>query len=360
MSTPTWLLFESGAAVQVNLSLYNSPQGAVRLMDAYVVTECEGGFTKSARRAAEVVSSQLEDRLGAPQVVGFDLPGLADGCGLTGESGGLALSIALAKALIGDFDPGPVAATGELLSSNGRDDLGPVQGIEAKLMAAAKVLPANGWLFYPKANEADLSAELIREILGKGIRVQPVGSLAQALDLLFGPELHRNNAAPEKKGAGISGLRIALFLALFGAGLWFLLQQGGSPVPKPVPEPEARIELESEPEAVASRISTDFSGESSLTRELARELNSRVAELFKGAAVSMSLEGRVIILLITEDMDETAGQLYSGLTVAVRDLKINGQGVELLQSIKVEGPGRASSLIPQAADSLAKMVSVKN
>ena len=118
----TWMLFESGNGVVVDLSLYSPAGDRTRPIDAYVVTACEGDFTGSARRAAETVYDLLR-RQGVemnPVVVGYDLQGLPCGRQVMGESGGLAFAIALAKR-IHNRDPGPVAATGRSRAATAAD-----------------------------------------------------------------------------------------------------------------------------------------------------------------------------------------------------------------------------------------------
>jgi len=149
-ASTTWMLFENGSGVQVNLSLYSPPGERARPVDAYVVTECEGGFTGSARRAAETVYHVLQAQ-GVemdPVVVGYDLQGLPAGAPVTGESGGLAFAVALAKRILGQ-DPVSVAATGEITSSHGDGVVGPVRGIAAKLTAAGRLAPVRSWVLYP-------------------------------------------------------------------------------------------------------------------------------------------------------------------------------------------------------------------
>ena len=170
----------------VDLSLYSPSRDKTRPIDAYVVTECEGDFTGSARRAAETVYNVLREH-GAdidPVVVGYDLQGLPGGRKVMGESGGLAFAIALAKTLY-DRDPGPVAATGEVKSGHGGGPVGPVKGIRAKMEAAGRLVPENGWVFYPKENHREIPDELRTSLVGKGLRLQPVSSVAEALGLLF-------------------------------------------------------------------------------------------------------------------------------------------------------------------------------
>ena len=182
----TWMLFESGNGVVVDLEFYSPPKKTTRPIDAWLVTGDEGVFKDSARRAALAVYDVVHQQGSGsePVVVGFDLQGLPGGRAVTGESGGLAFAIALAKRLLGK-DPGPVAATGEVISGHGGGPVGPVQGIEAKLKAAARLVPEKASVFYPEKNDRDISEALRCSLKEKGLKLQPVSSVAEALDLLF-------------------------------------------------------------------------------------------------------------------------------------------------------------------------------
>ena len=225
----TWMLFESGNGVVVDLSLHSPSGDKSRPIDAYVVTECEGGFTASARRAAEVVY----DVVGGqgfemdPVVVGYDLQGLPAGRQVMGESGGLAFAIALAKRLLGR-DPGPVAATGEVKSGHGGGPVGPVRGIEAKMAAAGGLVPKKGWVLYPKENEREISDEVRESLREKGLKLQPVSSVADAIGLVFGfsrtpvqksaPRVRSKGAQGKKRGKKILILAlVCLYVLLIAA-----------------------------------------------------------------------------------------------------------------------------------------------
>jgi hypothetical protein len=180
--SPSWILFKSGSSSLVTVNLYSALPGSTRPVDAYIVTECEGAFSKAARRAADSVYQIFEQKFGVkPLVAGFDLQDINEKT-LTGSSGGLSFAIALAKKMFSGDDPGPVAATGEILS-NGQ--LSPVSGISEKIKAAVPLLPEGGWIFLPAANKNDISAQLLSEIKSRKINFVAVSSVAEALDSLF-------------------------------------------------------------------------------------------------------------------------------------------------------------------------------
>lgn len=182
----TWMLFESGSGVAVDLSLHRAAGDKSRPIDAYVVTEYEGEFTRAARRAAEAVYHAALSRgeAACAMVVGYDLQGLPAGCPVTGESGGLAFAVALGKRLLKQ-DPGPVAATGEVRSGHDGGPIGAVLGITEKLLAAGRLLPAGGWVLYPRDNEGDIPEDLRASLEKKGLKLHPVSHVSEALAMVF-------------------------------------------------------------------------------------------------------------------------------------------------------------------------------
>ena len=220
----TWMLFESGNGVVVDLSLHSPSGDKRRPIDAYVVTECEGGFTASARRAAEAVYDVVRGQglETDPVVVGYDLQGLPAGRRVMGESGGLAFAVALAKRVLAR-DPGPVAATGEVRSGHNGGPVGPVRGIESKMAAAGKLAPERTWLLYPKENDPEISDDLRKALGKKGLKLRPVSSVAEAIGLLFGfsgtrlqesvPPV-RPRSAQDKKSRKKRGKKILILVLL--------------------------------------------------------------------------------------------------------------------------------------------------
>lgn len=180
--SPTWILFESGNSVTVELGLYSAAENATRPIDAYIVAECEGDFTKAARRAADSVYHIFKDKYDTkPQIVGYDLE-TGEGHSLTGGSGGLSFAIALAKALYIGEDPGPVAATGEIHT---RGEIKSVNGFISKANAAMTILPSGGYFFYPEGNHKEITAAIEKMAKSKNIILLPVSSVSQTLDTLF-------------------------------------------------------------------------------------------------------------------------------------------------------------------------------
>ncbi len=221
----TWMLFESGNGVVVGLSLFSPPRESLRPIDAYVVTEVEGTVTHSARRAAgaayEAISRFKKD-LGSV-VAGFDFDIASP---VTGESGGLAFAVALAKRLV-QKDPGPVAATGIVQSSDNGGPVKGVRGIESKLKAAVIVIPPGGWILYPSENDDEVSPKLRQYIARKGIKARAVRSVAEAIDILFESEnaacakFPARNAANEKPGSNkfFSPVYMLFLLLVFSASV---------------------------------------------------------------------------------------------------------------------------------------------
>lgn len=181
------LPFENGELARVTLSLYAAPRGQHRPMDAYVVTECEGVFTGSARRAAEtvfnLVGGRIENR--GPVVAGFDAQGACPGLTpATGESGGLAFALALAGRLLNQ-NPGFLAATGVLNSSAGNGPIGRVNAVAGKIAAAIEHLPEKGRIFYPVGNHGEIPEPLAEKARQKQQALCPVGSVAEAIGIVY-------------------------------------------------------------------------------------------------------------------------------------------------------------------------------
>jgi hypothetical protein len=220
--TKTWMLFESGNSVSVDLSLFSAPKENIRPIDAYVVTEAEGTVTYSARRAAGAVyevARNYRPNMG-PVVAGFDF---TSNFPVTGESGGLAFAVALAKRLL-NKDPGPVAATGIVESSHNGGPIKRVREIEAKLKAAGGILPSGGWVFYPQENENEISAELRIHLISKGLKLYPVSSVTQTLEILFAnTQLKKDKPAQRFYPRKTTLMIFSLFLLLLAAsiGLFF-------------------------------------------------------------------------------------------------------------------------------------------
>jgi hypothetical protein len=192
----TWMLFESGNGVAVDLSLFSAPRESTRPIDAYVVAEVSGTVNYCARRAAGAVYDVVQRYCPEiePVVAGFDF---SANTAVAGESAGLAFAIALAKRLLAK-DPGPVAATGIVESSHNGGPVKAVGGINAKLKAAGMVLPPGGWVVYPRENENEVSPKLINRLKSKGLKICPVSSIAEAINILF-EQTTLANCTPDDK-----------------------------------------------------------------------------------------------------------------------------------------------------------------
>jgi len=187
--SPTWILFASGAHSAVELSLFEPPAERSRPMEAYIVSEAGAELARSASRAVEAVyaAAYAATIPPAPSVVGYDLPGLAHGCRISGASAGLALALALAKKLWPEYDPGPIAATGEIAAASNGAPLKRISDLATKAGTALKLLETGGSFFYPAANRDDLPPELARAMRERGIAIHPVSSVAEALGHFIPP-----------------------------------------------------------------------------------------------------------------------------------------------------------------------------
>lgn len=385
----TWMLFESGGGVSVDLSLYAPPLDRSRPIDAYVVTECEGDFTGSARRAAETVYNVLQQHGSRmdPVVVGYDLQGLPGGRSVTGESGGLAFAIALAKRIL-DQDPGPVAATGEIKSGHGGGPVGPVKGIIGKLEAAARLLPEKGWVFYPQDNDREIPAELRKALMDKDLSIQPVSSAAQALSLLFdfhGP-LPADASQPAKK-KNPSRSRILILLLICAAVLLLARIHGWPPFEgriltekKDISITEAPLTTSDHKAALSGKTDTPpspdpsasvpdihaeihLSGENGVAADLARLTAEQIAKLLERKEPPdtgiTGIGGHVVVVDLVEDPSGKTTGIFTRMTVAVKALTIRkGKTAESFGELffEVKGEGTAEGLIPEAASALARKI----
>ncbi|MBW2215601.1 MAG: hypothetical protein JRF34_00155, partial [Deltaproteobacteria bacterium] len=316
----TWMLFESGSGVTVDLSLHEPPRGKIRPIDAYVVTECEGDFTGSARRAAEAVYEVARQSLRHTEavVVGYDLHGLPSGMPVAGASGGLAFAIALAKRVF-KYDPGPVAATGEVKSGHEGGPIGAIKGIETKLKTAGTLLPEQAWVFYPKENDGEISDTLRKSLVQKGMKLRPVSSVTEALEELF--DLHKsgNHGTTKPRSMWRSLLTCALILIGGAAGstLWvsgwnpFMSETSSEKTITPpnvvVPE-TAPHENETMARPIIDRkspqVTIEMTGETRFTSDLAQLLSEELTGDIKRnrglVSQPMRISGRVVILQIDE------------------------------------------------------------
>jgi len=385
----TWMLFESGSGVVVDLSLYSPSRDKTRPIDAYVVTECEGDFTGSARRAAETVYNVVREH-GAgidPVVVGYDLQGLPGGRKVMGESGGLAFAIALAKRVY-DQDPGPVAATGEVKSGHGGGPVGPVKGIKAKLEAAGRLVPENGWVFYPKENDYEIPDELRTSLTGKGLRLQPVSSVAQALGLLFDLPASEPKKDPPPVRPKKSVLKNPLVLALVSVAIVLVARiHGWAPFGGEVSQPGSNLTQTELPKGVAdektsvkkdgrdpasltkplsvpgSQVKIRLSGKPGMSLSLAQLTTEKLENLLtkKNPANPqiISITGQVVIRNINEMPPDKEGALTTLMTVAVNGLTFRvGKTTRSLPvlSVTVQGKGTAKIFLPEVASALAREI----
>ncbi len=387
----TWMLFESGSGVTVDLSLHEPPQGNVRPIDAYVVTECEGDFTGSARRAAEAVYEVARQSLRHPEavVVGYDLHGLPSGMPVAGASGGLAFAIALAKRIFKN-DPGPVAATGEVKSGHEGGPIGAIKGIEAKLKVAGTLLPEQAWVFYPKENDGEISDALRRSLTQKGMKLRPVSSVAEALEELF--DLHKSGSHGTTKSRSIwrplvTGVLIFLLIGgAAGSTLWFSgwnpfvsatssEKERTSPVldlPETAPHNVKIIALpiigkkvpqhwEEKPHS--PQVTIDMKGETRFASDLAQLLSEVLTgDIKKNRGLesqTMRLSGRVVILQIDENPMTDKSESDVSMTVTVSDLKTDtDQGTRSFSAprVSVKGKGLPKALLPRVASDLSRII----
>ena len=238
-SAGTWMLFRSGSATRIDVGLHEPDEGGHSAKAAYVVKECDTAMQDAAERGRLAALEWIARRGGAAAPayrVSFDLPGVRSGDNVGGASGGLAFAVAVARAVraaagaagVGDEASGviggaagetdgaaggvdggvggAVAAAGELGSGLSGGPVRGVQDIEAKIEGALACLPAGGRLFYPWANDPEVSAGLREKLREKGIEAMAVESVDGALDRLFPPPAADPSAHPGKVGSRYGSL----------------------------------------------------------------------------------------------------------------------------------------------------------
>ena len=375
-NTGTWALFESGDCKLVHASLHSAGKDRGRPVDGYVVTEGQGDFTRSARRAAQAVYAYAKKYFpaGGPVSVAYDLEGLSSGVTLAGESAGLAFAIALAKRIYND-NPGPVAATGEIIGGADSETVGPVRGIAAKLEAAIGVLPEGGWIFCPKANEAEIEDTLRERINEKGLKLKAVSNVSEAIDALF-PSMET-----QKRSKGLwVGVCIALLCTAAAGAFWFKAQYPSAinetvstvtsttdtihqVTSTTVTTPQETSVPTTVKEPVYKKpVTISLTGDTFFTQKLAERLTDRLKAFLKQLypEAVLTLSGAVSTEKITEETDSVTGGLKTKVGVVVKDLMIDvdGQIKSFDQlSVHIKGPGSAASLMPAAVDRLFEDIS---
>ena len=126
---------------------------------------------------------------------------------MTGESAGLAMALALILHILNERLPDvDVAATG-VITDVGSGKIAEVGSLEEKLRGAIRVLKANSIVFYPLDNEnkAQIPDSLRKEAADKGLRLEPVSAIEQAVRFFI----------REKEGYFPALMRAALYAFIF-------------------------------------------------------------------------------------------------------------------------------------------------
>ena len=102
---------------------------------------------------------------------------------VSGASADLLFGLAVVTAVRSDLEYRPFAATG-ILSDGGQ--VQPIEGLQVKIRAALNTpaLRGSGVIFYPKANDKDIDAELRYEVERAQIALKPVEWLEEAVEYL--------------------------------------------------------------------------------------------------------------------------------------------------------------------------------
>jgi hypothetical protein len=390
--TRTWILFESGNSVSVDLSLFSAPKENIRPIDAYVVTEAEGTVTYSARRAAGAVYEVVRNynpEIG-PLVAGFDFTAKFQ---VTGESGGLAFAVALAKRLL-NKDPGPVAATGIVESSHNGGPIKRVRGIEAKLEAAGVVLPFGGWIFYPEENENEISVELRNRLISKGLNLYPVSSVAQTIEILFANKPYKRGKPAQRRYLKKKMLMPFLFFLMFlvaPIGLVFWKDKQFFPdqpaIEDKLYENEEDIKVDEQGEDIGGEVqikkddaeieedvpastgigqhdnfaTVNIFGKTRLNVEISNVLTRKLKNFFAlpyhhlGPVENVIISGQVVVLRIEENWVEERQRFRSSMRVALRDFVYEDKDRKIAPpdiEVTVYARGMVEDMVPLVAQEL--------
>ncbi|MCF6178233.1 MAG: hypothetical protein L3J63_02440 [Geopsychrobacter sp.] len=388
----TWILFTSGQAVEIIVNRTLSAKVGGNPADVYVVAHsCHQSFQESAQRAAALSYYWAETKGLNPQpyAAGIDLAGIKKGDALTGESGGVAFAVALAK-LMFEYDPGPVAATGVVSPRDG-GRIEAIRGLSAKLDAAVENLPAGSWVFYPRENlepaDDPMVAEIQEKIIklqNKGYKLHSVSTLSEVLERLF----PLKTVAVKQKRQFRSGwvlLAVLVVLGLIatqfswrdvnseiksidpvaesGAQQGIVVAVGdGEIVQPPVAGISSTVNLSAESESSGSAPESQVAALQLPIRiegkgRLGTELADRVTNLLL-AQPNLSLEppaAKLRILGLTEEM-QLKGMLSSlSLEVSALNFQLQNETVTLpIFPLTLEQPGAIEEALPGIARQLSE------
>jgi hypothetical protein len=144
-----------------------------------------------------------------------------------GGSGGLAFAIATMGEMLGVKCDEVVGASGVIDTEKGKVEK--VGAINEKISKVIEQSPGITILFYPRQNDPEISPELKKSALAKGIKLRPVQSLQQVSAILFGQDQRPERAAARSRPSlallapivfllvlyvayGLSAHRLAVFL----------------------------------------------------------------------------------------------------------------------------------------------------
>jgi hypothetical protein len=216
-----YALFSDGTIAGLGLELDTGSEPKVFVLGSpsrELVMSAERGVT------AAYFALRRKELIRQPYVCFFEL-GRTDGAvTILGESAGLCFAMAFAAQALLRERPGTAAisfaATGVVTTATAEAAVAPVDGIAAKVGAAAAGLPAGALVFVPAANAPDLSEAVRAELGAKGLRLVPVATVAEALATLTETVAGAGRAPRSGRRAWVVGALVAAVLvALAWTGL---------------------------------------------------------------------------------------------------------------------------------------------
>jgi hypothetical protein len=272
--------------------------------------------------------------------------------------------------------------------------------------AAAVVLPLGGWVLYPAENESEISPRLRKRLIEEGLRLFPVSSVAEAVDVLFQKKTDEicngcRNPIKEKNKRRFAVYPLFLVVVLcsaIGLALWKDGQvsrrqnkdvvssksnsgpekdnSGVGSEKNDAAESEKKIQEEKRLQkgdhetmtnvgALAAPATIDIYGKTSLNAQISQKLADKLRQFFAEKnhhlrpVGNVKISGQVYVLKIEETWVEEQGNFKSNLKVVVRDFAYkDGRNTLSRSGIEADahGAGMVEDVIPVAAQQLMNKI----
>jgi len=223
-----YALFSDGTSAHLRVELDAGPEPKV-----FLLGRTSRELLLSAERGARAAYFTLRRRglLRHPYATFFEIASAEERTlAVLGESAGLCFALAFAAHALGREHPQacPVvfAATGTLRSGTVDADVGAVDGMEAKFAAAVASLPLGAWIFFPAADEAELTDATRVAAAAKGIHCVAVRTVDEAVGALAQQILARRAGGRSRWGRWVAAGLLAKVMLVIGWTLLWLAEAG--------------------------------------------------------------------------------------------------------------------------------------